>query len=189
MATIFTKIDREMRKHLHNVRTERIIPGLPPGVLDTTECHVQSEPLRIPGRNSTVVIKGKTDCTARFDDGSFGSIDFKTSASNAEHVPRYSRQLHSYTMAFEHSAPGKPNRKPIKRLGLFMFEPNSFATTTAESANLSGALAWVEVPRDDEAFFGYLASVVDVLDQPTPPPSAPGCTHCQYIAATSKLAL
>lgn len=181
MAKIFTRIDDQMRRHFESKRTEQIIPQLPPGVLDTTEYFVQSEPLRIPGSASTCAIRGKMDCVARFDDGSFAAIDFKTSEINASHIMLYERQLHAYAAALECAAPGKPSMKPVNRMGLLVFEPNSFDSTPTRQANLGGSLTWIEIKKEPDKFLHYLASVVSLLEQPAPPPPSMSCSHCKYL--------
>ncbi len=43
-----------------------------------------------------------------------------------------------------------------------------------------GEVTWLEVPRDDEWFFGFLGNLLDVLDQDEPPASSEDCGWCQY---------
>ncbi len=38
-----------------------------------------------------------------------------------------------------------------------------------------GDVTWLEIPRDDDWFLGFLGKVLDVLDQPEPPPSGEKC--------------
>jgi hypothetical protein len=186
MPKIFTKIDEEMRRHFHQRRTEEILPELPRGVLDTTEYRVESAPLRIPGHVTACTIRGKMDCIARFDDGSFAVIDFKTSEQRANHVPFYGRQLHAYAAAMENPAPGKPLMSPVKRLGLVVFEPDAFAREASSRAILSGRLAWLEVRKEEEQFRRFLGSVLEVLEQPSPPTPGDGCPYCAYREASRK---
>ena len=183
MPKIFTRIDDRMRQQFHSRRIEQAIPELPPGVLDTTEYHVQSQPLRVPGRASQCVIKGRMDCVARFDDGTFAAIDFKTSEQKSDNISFYGRQLHAYAAALEHPAPGKPGMKPVKRLGLLVFEPNSFEPTSTHQANLVGSLTWIEIKKDEQLFLEFVATIVDLLELPAPPRPSATCGHCKYLEA------
>jgi hypothetical protein len=104
------------------------------------------------------------------------AVDFKTCDRNETHIPLYSRQLHAYTLALERAAPGRFALAPIRRLGLLVFEPRTFAN----NGTLEGGLVWIEVERNDTAFFQFLKNVADVLGLPTPPESNPKCEWCRY---------
>ncbi len=77
--SIFTVIDREMRKTFLGQRADAMTPDLPPGTMAYGEKWVQSAPISLPGHHATITIRGKLDAVVAFDDGSFGVIDFKTS--------------------------------------------------------------------------------------------------------------
>lgn len=59
-------------------------------------------------------ISGRFDIVVSFDDGTYGVIDFKTSNPSKDSALLYSRQLHAYAYALEHSAP--PCIKPVSSL-------------------------------------------------------------------------
>lgn len=180
MPKIFGVIDNEMKKHFAGKRTEEFAPALPLGVVEYGERWVQSIPLAVPGHSATCFIRGKFDTVLRFDDGTYGLVDFKTSERKAEHVPLYGRQLHAYAQALENAAPGKLSLRPVTKLGLLIFEPNSFSHDPRVNASLSGGLASVEIARDDAAFSKFLQDVLDVLEQPNPPGGSPSCEWCTY---------
>ena len=60
---------------------------------------VESTPIEVPGRESTCFIRGKFDTVLRFDDDTYGVVDFKTSRISPKHLAKYSRQLHAYAHA------------------------------------------------------------------------------------------
>lgn len=180
MPKIFNIIDAQMKVHFTGKRTTDVLPALPAGTLDPSGSWVQSTPLTIPRHASTCVIRGKLDSIVKFDDGTYAVIDFKTSETKAEHVPLYGRQLHSYALALENAAPGNLALRPISKLGLVVFEPRTFSGTYHTPASLTGGLGWIEAPRNDAAFFEFLAEVLDVLEQATPPGGSPFCEWCQY---------
>lgn len=180
MPKIFNIIDQQMKVHFTGKRTSDVVPALPSGILDPSGSWVQSTPLAIPRHSSTCVLRGKLDSIVKFDDGTYGVIDFKTSATNAEQVPLYGRQLNAYALALENAAPGNLALKPITKLGLVVFEPRNFSGTHDTQAALTGGLSWVEAPRNEPAFLDFLAEVLDVLEQPNPPGGSPACEWCQY---------
>jgi hypothetical protein len=180
MPKIFTIIDSRMKSFYSGKRTEDIVTGMPPGTVEHGEKWVQSQPLNVPDRLSSCFIKGKFDTVVRFDDGTYGVIDFKTSERKAEHVPLYGRQLHAYAQALENSAPGKFSLAPITKLGLLVYEPKSYSQATDGEASLSGGLSWIEIPRKDDKFMEFLSEVLSVLEMPEPPGGSPTCEWCQY---------
>jgi hypothetical protein len=185
MAKIFTVIDGEMKKCFEGKRTEKMMPFLPPGIVDASVSWVQSRPVEVAGHESSVVIRGKIDTLVRFDDNSFGVIDFKTSARRAEHVRLYGRQLHAYAIALEMAAAGHVNLSPIRRLGLLVYEPQKFAQLAMSEASLTGGMSWIPVERDDKKFFAFLGEILEVLERPGPPP-AEGCEWCEYREASRR---
>lgn len=180
MPKIFLTIDARMKSYFAGKRMAEVVAAFPSGTLEAGEKWVESIPLAIPGHASRCSLRGKLDSFIKFDDATYGVVDFKTSERNPQHLEIYSRQLHAYAWALENSAPGKLALNPVTRLGLLVFEPNLFAKSDEGSASLSGALSWLEIPRNDEAFRAFLAEVLAVLDQPNPPPATPECEWCRY---------
>jgi hypothetical protein len=180
MPKIFTIIDSQMKSFYSGKRTENIVSGMPRGIVEHGEKWVQSKPLRVPDKSSTCFIKGKFDTVVRFDDGTYGVIDFKTSERKAEHVPLYGRQLHAYAQALENPAPGKFSLSPITKLGLLVYDPNSYSQAKSGEAVLAGSLSWIEIPREDDKFMEFLSEVLTVLELPEPPGGSPTCEWCQY---------
>ncbi len=180
MPGIFSVIDAQMRAHFMGQGTHLMTPELPPGVVVYGEKWVQSEPIALPGHTHTCAIRGKFDTVVRFEDGSYGVIDFKTSDIRPSHVHRYSRQLRAYAYALEHPAPGKLALSPISRMGLLAYTPHTFTAQEARQAILTGHLRWHEIRRNDESFFQFLDEVLTVLELPAPPDPDPQCLWCKY---------
>lgn len=180
--SVFGTIDRIMKEYFQNRRTDEMDPDLPPGRIQFGERWVESAPISLPGRTLSCYLKGKFDTVASFDDGSYGVVDFKTSQPNPANIPFYSRQLHAYSYALEHAAPRQFALSPVSRLGLLVVAPKALqATAKGEIAILSG-LTWMEIPRDEAAFLGFINDVLSLLEQPEPPQAGEKCGHCQYRA-------
>jgi hypothetical protein len=176
---IFQAIDAQMRACFDGKRTEDVLPQLPPGKLDCNDQRVQSVPVRFNNRDSSLQIRGKLDALIRFDDGSAAVVDFKTTAVSGRNVETYSRQLSADAYALENPADGFLALKPIKRLGLLIFEPRSFSSQ-ATTASFAGTLSWVEIPIDHGIFLKFLDEVASVLDLTAPPATTNGCTWCAH---------
>ena len=180
MPKIFTAIDGQMSQCFAARRAETIAPGMPPGIVEFGENFVESTPISLPDHVSTCSIRGKFDSVIKFDDGSYGVIDFKTAERNEQHIPLYGRQLHAYAYALENPKPGSLSLKPISKLGLWVFEPSHFACEHSGSASLIGQLPWIDIPRDDEAFTLFLDEVLCLLELSGPPGGSPSCEWCIY---------
>ena len=184
MPGIFNKIDSMMKQYFANKTTTEISSALPPGNVAYGEKWVESLPIALPGHMSTCFIRGKFDTVVKFEDGSFGVIDFKTSEIRSSSVSRYTRQLHSYAYALENPAPGKLSLAPVSKLGLLCVEPVEMLSTGGGSYAYKAEPTWIDCPRDDEAFIAFLGNVLDVLDRPEPPEGEPKCRWCQYRDST-----
>lgn len=198
--SVFGNIDTAMKRHFRGLRTTDVLPQMRPGTFlcDETDAWVECLPLTPPGCQASVYIRGMVDCLVRFDDGTYGIIDFKTSQSAKASV--YSRQLHAYALALESPSPNSQLMQgTVTGMGLVVFAPQDFHTPLDSrgdvSAALSGRLEYVHVKRNDEAFLKTLQEMVRVLmlpEAPDPPP--PGryggdfssCPYCQYLHDANK---
>ena len=125
---IFNRIDKLMKDHFEGKPTSSISPELPEGVVKYGEKWVTSEPISLPNHEKTCYIKGKFDTVVAFNDGTYGVVDFKTSEAKPSHIPFYSRQLHAYTYALEHPAPGKFTLSPIFYINKYCPNCGKFVT-------------------------------------------------------------
>ncbi len=154
-------------------------PDLPPGVVYCGDRWVRSVPVS-PGHSIKVVIAGRLDTALQFDDGSFEICDYKTSEAKEGHIPLYGRQPHAYALATENPAPGQLALSPVRRLGLLCVEPIGMEESGNDYAYRASP-CWLDVPRDDESFFGFLSDVLDVLERTSPPAPSPDRTWCSYM--------
>lgn len=140
------------------------------------------------------------DCLVRYDDGSYGVIDFKTSSVERSSAT-YSRQLHAYARALESpSAASELMQGTVSSLGLVVFEPDAFSALSPAGAALTGKLHYVDVPREDDKFDAFLGEVLDVLTLDQPPPfkikgrksgyaSSTTCPYCKFLLDAKSKAL
>ncbi len=195
LPSIFKKIDQLTIDFFENKDVREIDKSLPEGRVIFGDKKVRSKPLRPNGGKSehTCTINGKTDTIIEFEDGTFGIVDFKTSAINDKKAKIYSRQLHAYAIALENPASGFIKMSPVSKLGLFVMDPHALEDPgTGEPGTDEHELAlmtktkWIEIPRDDEKFKKFLSEVVDLLGSGKAPVSKEkkepwhwdGCVGC-----------
>jgi CRISPR/Cas system-associated exonuclease Cas4 (RecB family) len=177
---IFSRIDKLMKGYFQEKATAEIAVELPAGRVRFGERWVHSTPIELPGGAASAYLKGKFDTVVEFDDGGYGVVDFKTSEAKAEHVAFYSRQLHAYAYALEHPAANAFALAPISRLGLLCVEPVTMDRSADGQLAYFGSVTWLECPLDMPGFEAFIASILTVLAQPSPPPAAEKCAYCRY---------
>jgi len=178
--SIFGAIDRLMKAQFAGHPAIELNPDLPPGIVDVSEKWIESLPITLPGHSLSCFFRGKYDAIITFDDGTYGVVDFKTSAPKREHIPFYSRQLHAYAYALEHPAPNRLSYSPISRLGLYVETPHATLAATTGEISFHFRSTWLEVPYDISSFLGFIDKLLTLLELPSPPPAGEDCGYCQY---------
>ncbi len=185
MAAVFKRLEALQMGFYQGRRTTDLLPGLPPGTFRCGERGVESEPVQAEGRPPWFIY-GKIDSLIEFDDGSWGILDFKTTAISPEKGEIYGRQLHAYAHAFENPAAsprilkGKaPSLGPITKLGILCFDPSELLLESPGVQTYRGPVQWIEIPRDRERFLAFVTEAVAVLGGEIPAPD-PGCDWCSY---------
>lgn len=177
---IFTLIDRLMNAHFQNKPSETISSTLPPGRVILGEQWVTSQPIPYADGEIQAVIRGRFDTALAFDDGTYGIVDFKTTQPSPQHVPFYSRQLHAYAYAVEHPTSRGLRMSPVTRLGLLCVEPNAMERDESGRIAYLGQAVWLEIPKDEAQFLGFIGQVLEVIRREEPPQAHPECEYCRY---------
>lgn len=185
---VFTMLDNQTKDFFFNKRSEEMAKGLRPGRVAFGDRWVRSRSLDVPGHETKVMLQGRIDTALSFDDASYGIIDFKTSEPKDTHVPFYGRQLHSYAIAAERPAEGALDLSPVTQLGLLCVEPIAMIGV-GDAVAYRGDTHFLEIERDDDAFYAFLSQVLYLLESPTPPDPAPKCGYCAYLANGSLVLL
>ncbi len=180
MPKIFNIIDAQIKTCFEGQRIERLVEGIPAGVVKHADEWVESQPIRFTDMKESCFIRGKFDTIVKFDDNTYGVIDFKTAEVNEDHINLYSRQLHAYAYALEYSASGKFSCTPISKLGLIVYEPKEFSHRGMEGASLNGALKWLEIPLNHKSFLEFLHDLLTLLEYSDSPNAEPSCEWCRY---------
>jgi hypothetical protein len=187
-SKVVTALEAQMKAGLDGLRTGTISSDLPAGVLECGTTIVESAPLdiQVPDGILRCELRGALDAMIKLDDGTFAAIDLEISDPAMVGAPVHARRLQACARALEHPAPGALALGPISRLGVLVFEPRALS---AAPLALGGGLHWIEISRDESAFFGFLAEALTLLDQPAPPGGTPLCPWCVYRDASRRTGL
>lgn len=180
---IFGTIDLLMKDIYLGQSTKKMTELLPEGKAIMSGKWVTSSPFHGAGHANACYVSGIFDTLVKFEDGSYGIVDFKTTKPAEHHVAFYGRQLHAYAYALENSAPGKLQFSPITKMGLLCFDPGSMSEEPPAHLNLSGPATWVDIPVDMTGFENFLEEVLTLLDSPEAPAPSTDCGFCAYRAA------
>ncbi len=178
--SIFSRIDSAMKRRFAGDEWHSFGPAQPRFKVAHVEQMVRSVPIILPGRNVEIVLRGKFDSVLMLSDSRKVICDFKTAPVRADHLDKYWVQLHAYAYTLEHPSIGSLSIPKVDGLGLAVFERNDFAYNTEDGASLSGAMQWIDMPRDDDRFKSFLDGVASVLEQPQPPPASDNCQFCRF---------
>lgn len=179
---IFSKIAALLKNHYDGLRTEKLHPALSPGVIKYGEKFVRSKPIEFPDRQSSCYINGRFDIVVKFDDGSYGVIDFKTGSPRKEHSNLYGRQLHAYAYALENPEENALSLSPVTKLGLLYFHPQNTLQKENEVEKLlyEADVRWMEINKDQNSFLNFVKEMVKVLELTSLPKPTPDCIWCKY---------
>lgn len=207
MPAIFRTIDDAIRRYCMEIkRTEAVCPDMPPGEFILGEHWVNTTTYSpMPGHHLRFGFSGKPDTVVRWDDGSYGVLDFKTTSPKPSTVSFYAAQVEMYSRALEQPRNPKetPPLSPISLNGILAWEPLSFNGNSAESIDdrfgkakditlgsgldLRGRLVWLPVEREKVDLKGILEPVITLLEAKTPPDADPECSSCKYYAARARM--
>ena len=169
---IFAKLDSQQRRYFTDRSTADVDAGLPPGTLHNGG-RVQSAPHTIGGIDFT--IRGSMDALLRFDDGSVGVVDFKSSTASPQLGDAYRPQLAAYQWALSKPASGDP--ETVSVAGLLVFAPESMVDTDQGRAYLVST-TWIPVEIEDGWFEKFLGRLVPLIETPHEAPSKTDCEWC-----------
>ena len=176
---IFAKLDSQQRRYFTDRSTSDIDSTLPLGTLHNGG-RVQSAPHTIGGVDFT--IRGSMDALLRFDDGSVGVVDFKSSTASPQLGNAYRPQLAAYQWALSRPASGDPEEVSVA--GLLVFAPESMVDTEQGRAYLVST-TWIPVEIEDGWFENFLGRIAPLIQEPEEAPSNTDCEWCSLRARLS----
>lgn len=175
---IFTQIDTLMTACYDNQPTTKISKDLPPGIITLGGTFVKSKPLICKEQNCELILSGKVDSLFKFDDGTLGIPDFKTTIPYKGKLDFYFNQLMSYVVCIEHNDPNVNKNYKVSLMGLVCFEPKVFAHNDA-GAQFSGDVQWIPIEKDTNKFKNFLKEIAILLTGQRPILDR-NCKFCHY---------
>lgn len=172
MPGVFSAINTRIQGSLMGKNLHDLGEGLPQGIVETQEGWVESQ--SVP--ETDVYIKGKYDILVRQEDGSYIILDLKISQPNEEKIDKYKSQLFSYKFALEN--PKNGNSTKITKMGLLIFYPDKIKIGGG-NVSLTFPPKWLEIPEDEDNFFGFMKEIDELLKGPRPAESKT-CKWCSY---------
>ena len=169
---IFAKLDSQQRRYFAGRSTADVHPDLPPGTLHNGG-RVESAPHTVAGID--LFIRGSMDALIRFDDGSVGVVDFKSSTASPALGDAYRPQLAAYQWSLSHPASG--DAETVSVAGLLIFAPESMVDTSDGRAYLVST-TWIPVEVKDGWFEDFLGRIAPLVESPGDARTKPGCDWC-----------
>jgi hypothetical protein len=184
---VFTTMDRQQRAFFDGQRTSALRVQLPPGSISCADSPVRSAGIEIRKGRLAITFRGAIDALLKFDDGTYGVVDFKTTHPGDAHVGQYAVQLHSYARALERAAIHDQAVAPVTTLGLLCFEPAGLASDDDGLAYRTNP-SWIEFERDDVGFAAILDIIGAVFELDAAPDAPRRCVWCRYRGVTQPVA-
>lgn len=170
---MFTRINKLLQDSVMGMNLQDIIPDLPSAIIETQEGFIRS--IKIPGTNC--FLNGRYDIVIKFDDGTYGVIDFKITEPDDEKVlKKYATQLHAYKFALENPESGTPIK--VSKMGIISIKPESMKLENGKII-FTTTPTWHGVEEDMDGFYMLVRNISDVLSGPLPEVSET-CGLCIY---------
>lgn len=139
------------------------------GVFDTKEYKLVSRQIPISD-NHTIQFSGKTDCLIKFNDGTVGIMDFKTSDVSYDTAQFYAPQLYAYRECMD---------AEVSKMGLLCASPAK--AVLADGISMQFSETWVEIPISEDYWQGFTDKLATLLLTPFDwVEGKPKCPHCEY---------
>ena len=142
------------------------------------------------GRNFKLV--GIPDLVIKFEDSTYGIIDFKTTRISEKKADFYKFQLEAYATIFEN--PGEihsiktPLLSPVTKLAILQFDPHKIENKNEMNCNIIFDIGYVELQnRIHEMLIDRITLALDILQMNEPPAINENCNNCNFFKKQSQL--
>ena len=176
---IFSKMDSLQKNFYHGKSSKLLSDKLEEGQIVGDFNKMLRSEILYDLKDRPFTLSGKIDGYIKHKD-SFTIVDFKTTKINESKVDTYATQLQTYALMMEKPKEGSLELTPVKRLGIFCFEPSDITELGKNNCNMVMDTKWFDIPRDDKDLIGYITKIQDVLFSKTKPQSSPTCGVCNF---------
>ena len=176
---IFSKIDLVQKDYYHNKSSKLISEDLEDGTILTDHNKMLKSDILYDLKDRPFTMGGKIDAYIKHKD-SYTVVDFKTTSISESKINTYATQLQSYALIMENPKEGSLHLNPVKKLGIFCFEPGGMSDANPKTCNMNMNTKWFEIKRDDKSLIQYITNIQDVLYSNDAPASSASCGTCNY---------
>ena len=135
-------------------------------------------------------LAGKPDLVVKFDDGTYGILDFKTTSED-DKTQAYKHQLEAYAQIFE--KPGAtgvaktPRLFPISYMGLMQFTPKEIFEHNDMNYKQNFNINHYKLKRNTEEFYVHVTSLIDIILEEKIPTFNNRCSICVDVQKNLKV--
>ena len=176
---IFSKMDSLQKNFYHEKSSKLLSDKLEEGEIVGDFNKMLRSEILYDLKDRPFTLSGKIDGYIKHKD-SFTIVDFKTTKIDESKIDAYATQLQTYALMTEKPKEGSLKLTPVKRLGIFCFEPSDITELGKNNCNMVMDTQWFDIPRDDKDLIGYITKIQDVLYSKTKPEPTSTCGVCNF---------
>lgn len=190
---VFSNFDVVQKDYFKKLNTKDLTNDLPDGrFLQQNELPgriVSSELEDLKKRK--FILGGTPDIVIKFNDNSYGILDFKTTNLSDTKSANYKYQLEAYAQIFTYPGMTKskktPKLEPITHIGILQFFPKNISSHRENKANLEMQMSYSPLKRNVDNFYEHITFVMDILNSDQVPELTNECELCNFIKNSSLL--
>ena len=199
---VFSTFDITHKNRFQDLSTKEMFSNLPDGKFYKTVNSVEAKSrkknnesqfkeMELPGfiksdtlkdnKSREFFLAGKPDLVVKFDDGTYGILDFKTTSED-DKTQAYKHQLEAYAQIFE--KPGAtgvaktPRLFPISYMGLMQFTPKEIFEHNDMNYKQNFNINHYKLKRNTEEFYVHVTSLIDIILEEKIPTFNNRCSIC-----------
>ena len=177
--SIFSKFD-SLQKNYYQTKSSKLISQyLEDGEIIANYNKMLRSEILYDNKKRPFTMSGKIDGYIKHKN-SFTLVDFKTTAINEKKIDTYTTQLQSYALMLQKPRKDSLKLNPIKKLGIFCFDPSSISTTNGKDCSINMNTKWYEIKKDDQNIIKYISGILEVLNSKETPRENPNCGICNF---------
>jgi hypothetical protein len=199
---VFSTLDITHKNRFQDLSTKEMFSKLPNGkfykTVNSEEAKIrkknkepQFKKMELPSFIISNIIKdkksrnfflaGKPDLVVKFDDNTYGILDFKTTSED-DKTQAYKYQLEAYAQIFEN--PGEtgvaktPKLFPVSYMGLIQFTPKEIFEHNDTIYKQNFNINHYQLKRDVEDFYDHVTNLIDIIVGEKVPSFNNRCSVC-----------
>ena len=138
----------------------------------------------VDNKNRKYKLQGNPDIVVKFKEGGYGIIDFKTTNIKSDKAENYRYQLEAYAQIFTNPGATKkaptPKLNPITHMGILQFYPEEVTSHNDQNCDFKMKTSYSILKRNEEDFFNYITSLIDLLEKSETPDFNYDCNFCNF---------